>query len=177
MTERFGCRSEVPRRRETENLRHFVLKNTRPSVLGADLITGKKRHTFHLDASGQHAGPASRPVGPKAEVSPHRRISHHCTVIYSAIQGKRFFGLFELTRQKKTKPSCSTSYKRLARFGARPSRWHTRAPFARFRNSSCLINNQPPTLLCHCPPATTYCELAGLARSVCVEVMHGGFNY
>ena len=61
----------------------------------------KKRHTFHLDASGQYAGPASRPVGPKAEVSPHRRISHHFTVIYSAIQGKRFFGLFELTRQKK----------------------------------------------------------------------------
>ena len=84
----------------------------------------------------------------------HRRISHHCTVIYRAIQGKRFFGLFELTRKKK--PSCCTSYKRLASFGARPSRWHTRASFARFRNSSCLFNNQPPTLLCHCPPATTH---------------------
>ena len=107
------------------------------------LITANytKRHllTFHLGASGQHAGPASRPVGPKAEVRRHRRISHHCTVIYRAIQGKRFFGLFELTQGKK--PSCCTSYKRLASFvGARPSRWHTRASFARFRSSSCLIN-------------------------------------
>ena len=35
-TERFGCRSEVPRTTsETENSRHFVLKSLGPVVLGA----------------------------------------------------------------------------------------------------------------------------------------------